>query len=167
MVNGQFCVIPKSSHWLIDSHNNYSKVLLRINISQRTSSAYCIQKKSNFEMSIGQNIDNIWRTYPIFGPPWVKSNTWRGFNSHWNFCRSFAPWLPPLFGLIKTITGVTLAVGIGLITNVRGSRSLGFFLPCCFFLGDFLSDDLKLPFRGNFTIHDGGTIILECIPGKL
>lgn len=26
--------------------------------------------------------------------------------------------------------------------------------------------DLKLPFRGNLTIHDGGTIILLCLPEK-
>lgn len=30
--------------------------------------------------------------YPKFGPPCVKSNTWRGFNSHWNFCNSFTPY---------------------------------------------------------------------------
>lgn len=60
---------------------------------------------------------------------------------------------------MKTKTGVTFAVGIGLITNVLVSRSFDFFLLAGFFFGVFRSDDLKLPFRGSFTIHDGGTII--------
>lgn len=30
-------------------------------------------------------------SYPRFGPPCVKSNTCRGFKSHWNFCNSLAP----------------------------------------------------------------------------
>lgn len=34
------------------------------------------------------------------------------------------------------------------------------------FFGDFRKLDLKLPLRGSFTIHDGGTIILLCTPGK-
>ena len=38
--------------------------------------------------------------------------------------------------------------------------SLFFFLVDAFFLGDFLSDDLKDPRRGNFTIQDGGTVML-------
>jgi hypothetical protein len=62
---------------------------------------------------------------------------------------------------MKTRTGVTLGVGIGFITNVFSSFSLDFFLPAGFFLGVFLNDDLKLPFRGSLTIHDGGTIIRE------
>lgn len=102
--------------------------------------------------------------HPIFGPPCVKSKTWRGFKSHWNFCKSFAPWLPPLFGFMNTSTGVRLGVGIGLITKVFSSFSLDFFFPAGFFFGVFLSDDLKLPRRGNFTIHDGGTIIREWRP---
>lgn len=36
---------------------------------------------------------------------------------------------------------------------------LGFFFDEFFFLGDFLRLDLKLPFRGSFTIQAGGTII--------
>lgn len=40
--------------------------------------------------------------------------------------------------------------------------SLVFFLDDRFF-GDLMLD-LKLPFRGNLTIHDGGTIILLCLP---
>lgn len=62
---------------------------------------------------------------------------------------------------MKTSTGVTLAVGIGLMTNVFVSFSLDFFLPAGFFFGDFRRDDLKFPLRGNLTIHDGGTMILE------
>ena len=66
---------------------------------------------------------------------------------------------------MNTNTGVTFAVGIGLMTNVRCSFSFDFFdLPGCFFLGDFRREDLKLPLRGNLTIHDGGTIMLECVP---
>lgn len=40
--------------------------------------------------------------------------------------------------------------------------SFVFFLDDRFF-GDLMLD-LKLPFRGNLTIHDGGTIILLCLP---
>lgn len=65
---------------------------------------------------------------------------------------------------MNTKTGVTLAVGIGLRTNVRGSLSLDFFLLAGFFFGVFLKDDLKLPFRGSLTIHDGGTMMFECVP---
>lgn len=70
---------------------------------------------------------------------------------------------------MNTKTGLTLAVGIGFITNVFCSflDSFPFFLEALFFLGDFLSDDLKLPLRGNFTIQDGGTIILDWDPKKL
>lgn len=102
--------------------------------------------------------------YPIFGPPCVKSNTWRGFRSHWNFWSNLDPWLPPLLGFMNTSTGVVLGFGMGLITKVLFSFSLDFFLPADFFLGGFLNDDLKLPFLGNLTIHDGGTIIREWIP---
>lgn len=28
---------------------------------------------------------------PSLGPPCVRSKTWRGFRSHWNFCSNFAP----------------------------------------------------------------------------
>lgn len=108
----------------------------------------------------------ITHTYPILGPPCVKSKTWRGLRSHWNFWSSLAPWLPPLFGLINTSTGVMFGVGIGFITNVRNSFSLDFFLPAGFFFGVFRSDDLKLPRRGSFTIHEGGTIIREWTPVK-
>jgi len=62
-------------------------------------------------------------TYPILGPPCVRSNTCLGFRSHWNFCINFAPWLPPDFGLMNTSTGFTLADGIGFITNVFWSFS--------------------------------------------
>ena len=105
--------------------------------------------------------------YPILGPPWVKSKTCLGFNIHWNFCMSLTPWFPPDFGLIKTITGLTEADGIGFITNVRHSFSIfsfDLFFIVCFFLGDFLRLDLKLPLRGNLTIHDGGTIICWWLP---
>lgn len=64
------------------------------------------------------------------------------------------------------MTGVTLLVGIGFITNVFCSPldSFGFFLEPDFFFGDFLSEDLKLPRRGNFTIQDGGTMIFDWVP---
>lgn len=57
------------------------------------------------------------------------------------------------------------AVGIGLMTNVRGSFGTDGFLPAFFFFWvDFRSDDLKLPLRGSLTIHDGGTTMLRCVP---
>lgn len=65
---------------------------------------------------------------------------------------------------MKTNTGVTFAVGIGLMTNVFDSFSFDFRLPAAFFLGDFRNDDLKFPLRGSFTIHDGGTIMFEWDP---
>lgn len=68
---------------------------------------------------------------------------------------------------MNTKTGVTLAVGMGLITNVLDSFSFDFFLLVDFFFGVLRNDDLKLPLRGNLTIHDGGTIILECVPATL
>jgi hypothetical protein len=37
-------------------------------------------------------------------------------------------------------------------------------LPAGFFFGVFLNEDLKLPLRGNFTIHDGGTMMREWMP---
>jgi hypothetical protein len=42
--------------------------------------------------------------------------------------------------------------------------SLLFFLLDVFFFGDFRKLDLKLPLRGSFTIHDGGTMIPLCEP---
>lgn len=107
----------------------------------------------------------IKKAHPIFGPPCVRSKTCLGLSSHWNFCISLTPWLPPDFGLINTITGFTEAVGIGFITKLRISfsglsvLSLDRFLLTCFFFGDFLRLDLKLPLRGSLTIHDGGTTI--------
>jgi hypothetical protein len=118
------------------------------------------------------------------GPPWVRSNTCLGLSNHWNFCSSFAPWFPPDLGLMNTMIGFTLTVGIGLITKVRWSGckfyrfrewsaslkesfltfSLLFFLLFVFFLGDLRRLDLKLPLRGSFTIHDGGTMMLEWTP---
>jgi hypothetical protein len=62
---------------------------------------------------------------------------------------------------MNTKTGVVLGFGMGFITKVRFSLSFDFFLPADFFFGGFLNDDLKLPFFGNLTIHDGGTIIRE------
>lgn len=62
---------------------------------------------------------------------------------------------------MNTKTGVTFAVGIGLITNVFDSFSLDFRFPAAFFLGDFRKDDLKLPLRGSLTIHDGGIMMFE------
>lgn len=109
---------------------------------------------------------NCKKNYPGPGPPWVRSKTCRGLSSHWNFCNSLAPWLPPLLGLMKTSTGFTLAVGIGLITKVFCSplESFPFFFAVFFFLGDFLNEDLKLPLLGNLTIHDGGTIMFDWMP---
>lgn len=46
--------------------------------------------------------------------------------------------------------------------SVVRTLSFVFFLDDRFF-GDLMLD-LKLPFRGNLTIHDGGTIILLCLP---
>jgi hypothetical protein len=47
---------------------------------------------------------------------------------------------------------------------VQLAFSLLFFLLAVFFFGDFLKLDLKLPLRGSFTIHDGGTMIPLCEP---
>lgn len=52
------------------------------------------------------------------GPPSMMSKTWRGLSSHWNFCISLAPWLPPDLGLMKTSTGLMLE-GIGFRTKGR------------------------------------------------
>jgi hypothetical protein len=66
---------------------------------------------------------------------------------------------------MNTKTGAIVDVGIGFITNVRGSFSLvDLRLLPDFFFGVFRNDDLKLPLRGSFTIHDGGTTIFECSP---
>lgn len=67
---------------------------------------------------------------------------------------------------MKTSTGVTVVVGIGLMTKVFWSFSLFWFLRLleARFFGDLRRLDLKLPLRGSFTIHDGGTIILLCTP---
>jgi len=81
------------------------------------------KKKAN-NGNINDTNDERESTYPIFGPPSVRSKTCLGFNSHWNFWSNFAPWLPPDLGLMKTITGDTFAVGIGLITKARWSFSL-------------------------------------------
>ena len=57
-------------------------------------------------------------THPNSGPPLVKSNTWRGFSSHWNVCIKRAPWLPPLRGLMNTSNGLCwLDVSVGFIWN--------------------------------------------------
>lgn len=48
------------------------------------------------------------------------------------------------------------------IVNFTLSRP--FFLLDARFFGDFRKLDLKLPFLGNLTIQDGGTIILLCTP---
>lgn len=55
---------------------------------------------------------------------------------------------------------------MGFITNVFCSFSLLFFLLAVFFFGVLRNDDLKLPLRGNLTIHDGGTMICEWTPEK-
>lgn len=67
---------------------------------------------------------------------------------------------------MNTSTGFTFVVGIGLMTNGLCSffESFVFFFEAFFFFGDFLSDDLKLPFRGSFTIHDGGTMMFDWDP---
>ena len=117
--------------------------------------------------------------------------TCRGLSSHWNFCMSFAPWLPPDLGLRKTSIGTTSGLGIGLTQNgVFFSVLLLFsppsgdkveevldgwsveamvswhscivvgafdFLPL-YLLGEHFKLDLKLPFLGSFTIHEGGTM---------
>lgn len=134
------------------------------NLALSGTTPSCEVKKRAVLVTVAAPPEWLRQTYPIFGPPCVKSKTWRGFKSHWNFWRSFAPWFPPLFGLMKTSTGVRFGVGIGFITKVLSSFSFDFFLPAGFFLGVFLNDDLKLPFRGSLTIHDGGTIIREWTP---
>lgn len=55
--------------------------------------------------------------YPARGPPWVRSKTWRGLRSHWNFCINLAPWFPPDLGLINTMMGRLPVDGMGLTTN--------------------------------------------------
>lgn len=67
---------------------------------------------------------------------------------------------------MNTSTGVTLVVGIGLIINVFDSFSFDFFFVATFFRGVLRSDDLKLPFRGNLIIHDGGTMMFACMPAN-
>lgn len=66
---------------------------------------------------------------------------------------------------------VIIKVSICLVIIVRFiihyliiTLSLFFFFDDALFLGVFLRLDLKLPFLGNLTIHDGGTIILLCTP---
>ena len=108
-------------------------------------------------------------SYPILGPPWVRSKTCLGLRSHWNFCSNLAPWLPPDLGLMNTNTGVAVEVGRCLtVHNFRGSSfsssSLGFLVWPFFFLGDFLRLLLKLPLFGSLIIQDGGTMIDECMP---
>lgn len=65
----------------------------------------------------------LYSSRPILGPPLLRSNTCLGFRCHWNFCSSFTPWLPPDFGFINIITGLTFTVGIGFITNSLSSLS--------------------------------------------
>lgn len=48
----------------------------------------------------------------------------------------------------------------------RQTLSFVFLLLEALFFGDFLRLDLKLPFRGSFTIQDGGTTMLQCTPAK-
>ena len=81
-------------------------------------------------------------THPMRGLPCDRSNTWRGFSSHWNLCSSFAPWLPPLFGLMKTSSGRRCGDGIGLMMNSLCSMLLRFFSDDFFFLR---IDDLNDP----------------------
>lgn len=59
---------------------------------------------------------------------------------------------------MNTITGVTFTVGIGLTIKYFCSLSFDFFLLAGLLFG-VRNDDLKLPFVGNLTIQDGGTII--------
>lgn len=58
-------------------------------------------------------------TYPKRGPPCDRSNTCLGFSNQQNLWYSFAPWLPPLFGLMKTRTGLIRGDGMGLMMNGR------------------------------------------------
>lgn len=44
--------------------------------------------------------------YPKWGPPFIKSKTWAGFNDCLNRRRNFTPWLSPLFELTKTKRGL-------------------------------------------------------------
>ena len=61
--------------------------------------------------------DGALNTHARLGPSSLRSNTWRGLSNQWNLCSSFRPWLPPLFGLMKTTSGLACADGIGLMTN--------------------------------------------------
>lgn len=63
---------------------------------------------------------------------------------------------------MNTKTGVIRVVGTAFIINAFDSFSLvRCLIRTSFLRGVFLSDDLKLPFRGSLTIHDGGTTIFE------
>ncbi len=53
----------------------------------------------------------------------------------------------------------TIGITSPSVTSPSSIFSTGFDKPFFFFLfGDVLRLDLKLPFRGTLTIHDGGTI---------
>lgn len=67
-----------------------------------------------------------------------------------------------LFALLGRVRVVFRAYDSLFIILPRLTLSFVFFLDERFF-GDLMLD-LKLPFRGNLTIHDGGTIILLCLP---
>ena len=45
-------------------------------------------------------------SHPNFGPPWLKSNIWRGFSNPCKICSSLNPWFPPLLGFMKTKIGL-------------------------------------------------------------
>lgn len=85
--------------------------------------------------------------YPCFGPPCDRSNTCLGLSSHWNLWSSFAPWFPPLLGLMNTSSGFICGEGIGLITNGLWSWLFLRFTDAFFFLR---IEDLKEP-CGNIT----------------
>ena len=106
----------------------------------------------------------------------MRSKTCRGLSSHWNLAISLTPWLPPDFGLRKTIKGRDPCVGIGLTTNVRVFSGLSDFsasssspflrrpAPRSFFRGDLRRLDLKFSRPGSLTIQEGGTVILQLTP---
>ena len=65
------------------------------------------------------------RTYAIRGPPSDKSKTCLGLSSQKNLCRSLAPWFPPLFGLMKTSSGLACCDGIGLTMKILRADDVG------------------------------------------
>ena len=81
--------------WPTVPHNNVKKKNRKK--KQIQSDIIPVSNPLSDSSGLGQRVqryDNL-PTYPTCGPPWDKSNTWRGLSSQWNLWRSLAPWLPP------------------------------------------------------------------------